>query len=596
MGLISTIKREVTFMSGLRRTLKWIGDIDVTSANLLPDDLEKSVDAHPDHVAIQFEDQIWTYRALDAYANRVANWALNEGLKPGDCAALFMENRPEYIATWLGLTKAGVVVALINSNLNSHALAHCINIAKARIVIAGGELAENVASAEAHFTDAPALWSQGKRFKGAKDLDVALEKVSTGRPDRAVRDGIKAGAVALYVYTSGTTGLPKAARLTHSRTQGMMRAFIAPCGVTARDRVYITLPLYHGTGGLCGVGCALYTGASIILRKKFSASQFWEEAIATRATVFVYIGELWRYLLNQPKSDLERQHTIRTAFGNGLRAEIWEKVIDRFGIEAIREFYGSTEGNVSFVNYDNKVGAVGRIPAYLEKKFNVKIVRFDVETEEPVRGPDGFCIEAAPDEAGEAIGQIGTETRSRFEGYNDPAQTAKKVLRDVFETGDMWFRTGDLMKRDKLGYYYFVDRIGDTFRWKSENVSTNEVADAISQYAGVEHVNVYGVPVPGNDGKAGMAAIVAGKDFDIAGLKAHLEKELPSYARPLFVRLQPEPDTTGTFKYRKLDLVAQGFDPAKTGDPVYFDHPAEGGYVPVKAPLLAEIEAGALRF
>ncbi|MEM7766011.1 MAG: long-chain-acyl-CoA synthetase [Pseudomonadota bacterium] len=598
MGALSDLTMNWKSFTGLRRTVKGIGDVDPEGYNLVPDDLEASVDKYGANIVFRFEGRIVTYREFEAQANQVAHWALAEGLKPGDTVALYMENRPEYVAIWFGLSKVGVVTALINHNLTDESLAHCVNIADAKAVICGEEQDEGLVSAIDHFTGAPALWTWGgTETNRVRALAPVLDSLPDDRPDRSHREGIKAGALALYVYTSGTTGLPKAARLTHARTQGMMRTFIGPCRVTQRDRVYVTLPLYHGTGGICGIGIALNTGASVILRRRFSATSFWDDATDAGATVFSYIGELCRYLLNQPPHPKERAHRIRTGFGNGLRPEIWQDFFDRFNIPHLAEFYGSTEGNVSFVNVDGRIGAVGRIPPFLKSKFeNVKFVKFDIESEEPVRGADGLCIECDPDEAGEAIGRISDDVRERFEGYNDPDATRKKILRDVFEPGDMWFRTGDLMRKDAGGWIYFVDRIGDTFRWKGENVATNEVGDALSQFGGIEHANVYGVPVPGTDGKAGMAAITARADLDVDALYAHLTGRLPAYARPLFLRIQPEAETTGTFKYRKVELVQEGFDPSEVSEPLYFAHPERQTYVPLTDEDYKTILAAGFKF
>ncbi len=418
MGFIDTAKREITFTSGLRGTMKWLSAVDPDGDFLVGDDFERAVDAHRSSVAIRFENKLIGYGELDAIANSFAHWALDQGLKQGDCVALFMENRPEYIACWLGLAKVGVVTALVNTNLQGKGLAHCIAIADAKALIVGHELAASLQSADemdpSSSVKAVPRWSFGGRMNAARALEPVLKAMPKGRPSRDVRKGMKASALCLYVYTSGTTGLPKAAKLTHARTTGMMRSFISPCKITPRDRIYLTLPLYHGTGGICGVGQALLSGASLILRQRFSATQFWEEAVTEGATAFVYIGELCRYLLNTPPHPAERKHQIRTGFGNGLRADVWQAFEDRFGIEHLVEFYGSTEGNVSFVNFDGKVGAVGRIPKYLEKKFNTKIVRFDIPAETPIRNDAGFCIEAAPDEVGEALGQITDEARQRF--------------------------------------------------------------------------------------------------------------------------------------------------------------------------------------
>jgi fatty-acyl-CoA synthase len=344
------------------------------------------------------------------------------------------------------------------------------------------------------------------------------------------------------------------------------------------------------------VGTALNAGACVILRRKFSASHFWQEAIDNKATMLVYIGELGRYLMNQPASALEKKHGIKKGFGNGLRADVWAQFVERTGISQLVEFYGSTEGNVNFFNLDGKIGAVGRIPRLLRSKLPARILKFDVETEEPVRGPDGLCIEAAPDEPGEAVGPITHEPRQRFDGYNDEAQSKKKLLRDVFVKGDLWFRTGDLMKMDADGYVYFVDRVGDTFRWKGENVSTSEVEIAASSMPGVKHAIVYGVAVPGHDGRAGMAALTPREGIDLAGLYTHLAAQLPAYARPIFLRLQGEVETTGTLKYRKVDLVTEGFDPSKTSDPLFVMDADKGAYVPIDVPMFAKLMSGAHRF
>ncbi|MEM1035298.1 MAG: long-chain-acyl-CoA synthetase [Pseudomonadota bacterium] len=597
MGLFQTIGREFTTIRTLKRFEKWVGDISPDSAQLVPDDFEDVVDKYPNNVAWRFNGEITTYAEMDSHANRVAHWALSQGLKAGDTVALFMENRPDYVSIWYGLSKVGVVVGLINHNLTDKALAHCVNIADAKMLITGADVDENIRSAEGLLEGNIPVWTLGGQE--GQDLAPALETAPDTRPDKEHRNHLRGKDLALYVYTSGTTGLPKAAKLTHARTQGMMRSFIAPCQITARDRVYVTLPLYHGTGGICGVGQALMTGASIVLRKKFSASQFWEDASDQGVTSIVYIGELCRYLMNTPEHPKERDHKIRTGFGNGLRPDIWQDFMDRFNIPHLAEFYGSTEGNVSFVNIDGKVGAVGRIPSYLEKSTygHIAFVKFDVVEEEPIRGEDGFCIRTDPDEPGEAIGKVGEDSRTRFEGYNDEAATKKKILRNVFEEGDMWFRTGDLMKKDEIGYVYFVDRIGDTFRWKGENVSTNEVAECVSKASGIATANVYGVSVPGTDGRAGMAAITTDGEVDFDGLYAWLDERLPKYAIPLFIRVQKEAETTGTFKYRKVELVKEGFDPEQVGgEPVWYFDPQEGKYVSLTGDAFETLKSGAVKF
>jgi fatty-acyl-CoA synthase len=596
MGLIATLKREFTYVSALSRINKWLKDLNGESTQILPDDFEAMCDAHGAKPAIIFEGKTWTYNQLDGKANRYAHWGISIGLKAGDVVSLFMQNRPDYIAAWYGLSKIGVVVALINHNLQGAALLHCVTIAKSKAVIIGHEIIDLWSSIEGQ-TGEIAIWVGGGNHAGAGDLDRSLNAQSAARPSRAHRETLRAKDPCLYVYTSGTTGNPKAATLSHMRVQGMSRSFIGATRTGATDRVYCPLPLYHGTGGICGVGICLNTGAALVLRRKFSATGFWDDIVDNQCTIFVYIGELFRYLIAAPVHPKERLHKIKSCFGNGLRLDVWTRAEERFGIPLIAEFYGSTEGNVSFINVDGKLGAVGRIPKYAKKRFNSELVRFDIETEQPIRVPDGLCELCAPDEVGEAIGKIDTGTaRGRYEGYaNDKAATEKKLLRDVFEQGDLWFRTGDLLKQDSDGYFYFVDRIGDTYRWKSENVSTNEVSEAIGIFDGIEQANVYGVDVPHTDGRAGMAVIVAHGPIDMSALSSHVRTQLPSYAVPVFLRFKTEVEVTGTFKYRKVELVAEGFDPSSITDPMYWMNPATRQYEPLTAMVYAQLQGGDMR-
>ena len=310
--------------------------------------------------------------------------------------------------------------------------------------------------------------------------------------------------------------------------------------------------------------------------------------------MFVYIGELCRYLVNHPPSEDETRHKLRLAFGNGLRPDIWPVMKTRFRIPEILEFYGSTEGNVSMFNFDGREGAIGRTPKWLRNKVNIRLVQYDVEAESVVRGANGLCIECGPGQVGQCIGKVGGDVRSEYSGYLDKAASERKVLTNVFERGDHWFATGDLMKQDADGYFYFIDRIGDTFRWKGENVSTNEVAERIQAFPGVEQATVYGVAVDGADGRAGMAALVVDGAFDPKAFGEHVARELPLYAQPLFVRLMPAMDTTGTFKIRKLDLVSDGYDPARVKGPMFFHDPRKG-YVKLTKSVFDRIAAGAFK-
>ena len=594
MGFFSRLKRDIRFAQAANSLSQRIKPIKADSTELVCDDFEAAVDKWPDRVAVVDEARSVSYRELDMLANRYGHWAKSRNLRRGDTVALVLPNRIEFLAAWLGFSKVGVAAALINSQLTGAALTHCIRISKAHHVVADLETWQAVEEAGRGLGHALMVWVLGleedDEASSRRGLDAAIKGASAVRPDRLVREGLTNRSTVLYIYTSGTTGLPKAAVISNSRARLYMRAFAAVTETKPADRVYCVLPLYHSTGGLCAVGAALLNGAALIVRKRFSATHFWPDVVATEATRFVYIGELCRYLVNQPEHPAERAHKLQLAFGNGLRGDVWEEFQTRFRIPKILEFYGSTEGNASVFNFDGKAGAIGRIPGFLRHRMNLRLVRFDPETEQPVRGPNGLLQETAPGEIGEAVGMIGTEARHEFVGYADKAASQKKVIEDVFSRGDRWFRTGDLMRRDHEGYFYFVDRIGDTFRWKGENVSTTEVELRLAEAPNVAEAIVYGVPVPGADGKAGMACLVSEGRFNAKAFAAYVDAELPSYARPVFLRLRKTMDTTGTFKYRKVDLVADGFDPSKTSDLIYLRDKAT--YVRMKPERYAEILHG----
>jgi fatty-acyl-CoA synthase len=587
------LQREWTFVSGLVRTLNRVRSIAPHSSNLVTDDLEAAIDRWRERRALTFEGRTLTYGEMDALANRYAHWGDEAGLRRGDTVALLMPNRLDYLPVWFGLGKIGVATALINNQLAGDALAHCLNVSNAGVCLVDAETAPAFEAVRGKLERTMQEWTLGPAHGDQHDLGQALRGCSSLRPDRARREGLTAADTALYIFTSGTTGLPKAARITHMRAQLYMRGFAGATGATPDDRIYVTLPFYHATGGLCGAGAALLNGASVVMREKFSASRFWSEIADESCTMFVYIGELCRYLANQAPAPDERRHRLRLAFGNGLRPDVWATLEDRFGVPRVLEFYGSTEGNVSMFNFDGKRGAIGREPDWLKGLFNIRLARFDVENETPFRGTDGRCVEAAVNEPGECLGEIKNDARTSYVGYADKAASEKKVLHDAFRAGDAWFRTGDLLKKDADGYFYFVDRIGDTYRWKGENVSTSEVAGALSQAPGVKEANVYGVKIADLDGRAGMAGLVTGDGFDVKALAAFLEARLPVFARPVFLRLLPEIEITGTFKYRKLDLVAQGFDPGVVEDPLYVL--GSGGYEPLTKPVFDKIMAGEMR-
>jgi fatty-acyl-CoA synthase len=534
----------------------------------------------------------------------VAHWALAHGLRSGDAVALLMENRPEYVATWAGLAKVGVVAALINTNLTGAALRHALDAARTRTLVVGSECLDRVATVPA---DTPlAVWvarepgDERSLPDDALDLAADLGCRSARNPHPGVRDELRTGDDLFYIYTSGTTGLPKAARFSHLRFLAMGELGAIGLQLGPDDVHYCALPLYHSAGGAMMVSSVLAAGATLALRRRFSARAFWDDCRRFGATSFQYIGEFCRYLLNQPERSDDRDHGVRIAIGNGLRAEVWEAFQKRFGIGKIVEFYGATEGNTVLVNLEGRVGYVGRIP--FRFLSNARLVRFDVESESHVRDARSLCCECGPDEVGELVGRIprdGDSLLGRFEGYTSKEETDRKILRDVFSTGDAWFRSGDLLRRDRQGWYSFVDRIGDTFRWKGENVSTQEVAETLAGYPGFEMVNVYGVSVPGHDGRAGMAAIVLGADrpdaFDGGAFYAFVDGALPRYAAPLFVRLVSEPEVTGTFKLRKVTLQKEGFDPERIADPLFVRDDEAGAYVRLGKETAEEIRSGARR-
>jgi fatty-acyl-CoA synthase len=595
MVLPAGVLRETTYIASLAREFWRLRNAKPESPVTIIDIFEHHARRTPESPAILYGDDTLTYGGLNRLADQYAHWARNIGLTRGDCVALLMENRPDYIAAWLGLFKLGVTVALINTNLRGGALAHSIAVCGARHLVLGSELAADYLDARIVMALPPRAWVTGGLCVGCDNLDAALNSVPQSPADKGWRDGLTCADLAFYIFTSGTTGPPKAANISHFRTLFMMQGFGGAVGTQASDRIYDVLPLYHSAGGICGPGMALTVGASLILRRKFSVHEFWEDCARYRPTVFQYIGELCRYLLNAPPSPHERDHVLRAIIGNGLRPDIWQAFQSRFAIPRIIEFYGATEGNVALLNYDGKIGAVGRIPWYARGLLPTRIVRFDIETETPLRDADGFCIECADGEVGEAIGKITSEPKSRFEGYTREADTEKKILRHVFRSRDVWFRTGDLMKRDHLGYFYFIDRIGDTFRWKGENVATSEVAEALQVISGISEANVYGVTVPGYDGRAGMAALVVTSDFDPSLLAGQLRGNLPDYARPAFLRVLPQMELTGTFKQRKVDLAREGFDPSQISNPLYVLDSRTSRYESLDAARYEDILNGKLK-
>jgi fatty-acyl-CoA synthase len=356
--------------------------------------------------------------------------------------------------------------------------------------------------------------------------------------------------------------------------------------------------MYHSVGGVVAIGSVLVNGGSVMLRETFSARRFWDDIVEWNCTLFQYIGELPRYLVNSPPHPREIYHRLRLCCGNGLSAGMWDMFKQRFRIPRILEFYAATEGTFSLYNCEGKAGAIGRIPFYLAHRFPMALVKFDSNTGEPMRDENGFCIRCASGEIGEALGRIVDNESSaagRFEGYTDPIASEQKLLQNVFVNGDVWCRTGDLMTRDKQGYFYFVDRVGDTFRWKGENVSTAELEDVLCQCPGVIQAVVYGVTIPGTEGRAGMATLVVNDGFDIAAFRQYLVEHIPEYARPVFLRFANHLEGTATFKSQKRELLHQSYDPSAATEPVYLNDPACRAFVRIDSKLYQRILAGKVR-
>lgn len=537
-----------------------------------------------------------TYGALAERAQAYGQWALDQGVGPGEAVCLLMPNRPEYVAIWVGVTSRSRVVALLNTGLVGDALVHAIASAAARFIIVDEAMADRLEAIAHRLPQGTRIWAHGPSRRWPRvDAYVDRLRPPASPPDRCTA---RLDDLALLIYTSGTTGLPKAVKVSHRRIVEWSAWFAGMLDIRPADRMYNCLPMYHSVGGVVAVGAMLVAGGSVLVRERFSATQFWDEIVEGGCTIFQYIGELCRYLVASPPHRFETDHEVRVCCGNGLRGDVWATFQQRFRIPRILEFYASTEGNLSLYNCEGKIGAIGRIPPFLAHRFPVAIIRVNLETLEPLRGTDGLCIVCEPGEVGEAVGRIsarGAASGRPFEGYMDAEATERKILSNVVALGDAWFRSGDLMRSDKAGYYYFVDRAGDTYRWKGENVSTEQVAAALRGCKGITDAVVYPVSVPGTEGRAGMAAIAVQEPFDLAALRQELTRALPDYAHPLFVRVRERIGMTGTFKPVKADMARAGYDPADIRDPLYFNDRARGAFVRLDADFHGRIVSGAIR-
>jgi acyl-CoA synthetase (AMP-forming)/AMP-acid ligase II len=555
--------------------------------------LQHWADATPDHPALLFEGRSWTYAEFNAWANRIADVLSRNGVRDGDSVAILLDNRPETLVCAAAVVKLGAIAAMINHNQRGEVLAHSLRLTAAKVLISSADGAAAVVGtgfAPAEASELAHLYCDaGEAPDGWQNLDALTRTASANNPPQTQK--ITMRQPCFYIFTSGTTGMPKASVMTHYRwLRGMAGLGQMTLRLRADDVMYCCLPLYHNNALTVSWGAVLGAGATFALSRKFSASKFWDEIRACGATAFCYIGELCRYLLNRPADVRDRDHRVRVIVGNGLRPEIWDDFKSRFGIDRVCEFYGASESNLAFSNgFD-----VDRTAGYCPMAF--AIVEFDAEDEKPRRGAKGFMRKVARGGVGLLITEV--SDAAPFDGYTDAGASEAKLLRHVFKRGDCWFNTGDLVRDQGYRHIQFVDRVGDTFRWKGENVATTEVEAALNRFDGVEHAVVYGVQIPGTDGRAGMAALTldgAVTPQRMQALAAHLEAQLPAYAVPVFLRLRDEHETTTTFKFRKSDLKQQGFDPQQVADPLWVLVDRARGYEPLSAMLLAGIRDGSVR-
>uniref|UniRef100_V9KLE9 Arachidonate--CoA ligase n=1 Tax=Callorhinchus milii TaxID=7868 RepID=V9KLE9_CALMI len=565
----------------------------------VPKIFRETVSRHPHKVALVSEGsgEEWSFRGLDEYSDSVGNFLRAQGYLPGDVVALYMESRPEFVGLWLGMAKVGVEAALINFNLRLDALAHCLSVSGAKAVVFGAELSQALAEVNG------VLGKNMRRFccgdpdpnhipNNTERLEPLLTAATTQPPTPP--PGIGFMDRLFYIYTSGTTGMPKAAIVVHSRYYRMAAFAFYGFRMRTDDVIYNSLPLYHSAGNIVGVGQCLLHGLTVIIKRKFSASRFWDDCVTYNCTIVQYIGEICRYLLNQPVRAAESRHRVRMAIGNGLRPAIWRSFTHRFHVAQVAEFYGATECNCAVANLDGTVGACGFNSRILPNIYPIRLVKVNEDTMELIRGPEGLCVPCKPGEPGQLVGRINQkDPLRRFDGYANESATHKKIAYSVFRKGDSAYLSGDVLVMDSLGYMYFKDRSGDTFRWRGENVSTTEVEATLSHLLSMTDVAVYGVEVPGVEGKAGMAAIADPDNIvrpDL--LYQQLQRALPAYSRPIFLRMLPTVDTTSTFKIQKTRLRKEGFDVHQIRDRLYFLDSKLGRYVPMDTELYDGIQSG----
>ncbi|XP_018495819.1 long-chain fatty acid transport protein 4 [Galendromus occidentalis] len=566
----------------------------------------------PKRPMLRFGERTWTFGEADQFTNRVANFFTSRDLKAGDDVALVMENRPEMVLMFLGLAKIGVATALVNTNLRKTPLLHSISSVKTKAVIYTPTTSDSLLEVKDELKSLANSGVQMLCYGSHEDMaDLNATCIEDLIPEASPEEPAYRGKVTdrlVYVFTSGTTGLPKAAIVKNYRfiLCGAVVKYLA--GVTPDDVLYAYLPLYHASGGLMAMAPVVLFGSTSVIASKFSASKFWSECKRYQCTVTQYIGEICRYLHLQPPRPEDTDHSIRMMFGNGMRPSLWPKFIKRFNIDDIKEFYGSTEGNANTMNLDKTVGNMGFIPTICRLSTTVAalvwnrfLIKVDPETGKPLRGPDGLCILCGPNEPGEWVATINMKRPElAFDGYTDRGSSSKKTYSDVVRKGDLFFGTGDILEYDELGYLSFKDRTGDTYRWKGENVSTTEVENVINKYSIMNDCVVYGVSVPGAEGKAGMVALLDpdleySKGENLAHLLEKMRSELPAYAIPIMVRLTRELEATSTYKLPKTRLVKEGFDLTQVKDLLYVLDISKKQYVPFNEDILEQMHKGVWR-
>jgi len=515
-----------------------------------------------DKVFLRFGEQQLTYREANATANRYAAVLAARGVGRGDVVGIMLRNSPNAVLMMLATVKCGAIAGMLNYHQRGEVLAHSLGLLDAKVFVAESDLVDAVDESE---------WS-GVAPTTIEEMERLAATAPTTNPPSA--SAVLAKDTAFYIFTSGTTGHPKASVMTHKRWLAALAAF-GGLGLRLKssDTLYSCLPLYHNNALTVAIGSVINSGGTLALGKSFSASRFWDEVIASEATAFIYIGEICRYLLNQPAKPTDRAHKVRLIAGNGLRPEIWEEFTSRFGIARVCEFYAASEGNTAFINMFNVPKSAGFTP------MPAAYVQYDTDTGAPLRGADGRVQRVPTGQPGLLLSPV-TKLQP-FDGYTDPSASEKKLVRNVFRDGDCWFNTGDVMSPQGMGHAAFVDRLGDTFRWKGENVATTQVERALGSNKSVEECTVFGVEIPRTGGRAGMAAVKLrdGADFDGKALAETVYSQLPVYALPLFVRVVESMEHTTTFKSRKVDLREQAYGPG-IEDPLYVLAGRDEGYLP----------------